>query len=58
MKNTTDRLKQIQPQPDNWDEFLDIIEKSIDMDEKEIDTETLRFSNKEELWQYFIDSLV
>ena len=58
MKNTTDRLKQIQPQPDNWDEFLDIIEKSIDMDEKEIDAETLRFSNKEELWQYFIDSLV
>ena len=58
MKDTTDRLKQIQPQPDNWDEFLDIIEKSIDMDEKEIDTETLRFSNKEELWQYFIDSLV
>ena len=50
MKNTTDRLKQIQPQPDNWDEFLDIIEKSIDMDEKEIDAETLRFSNKEELW--------
>ena len=58
MKDTTDRLKQIQPQPDNWDEFLDIIEKSIDMDEKEIDAETLRFSNKEELWQYFIDSLV
>ena len=52
---TIEKVISAETPPANWDEFLEIIGENIS--EEEIDAKTSHFSNKEELWQFFLNAL-